>query len=214
MEFLRKVPLFRELTEKQLSEIKRISILKTYERGATIFSPYEEAHHFFILKSGAVKVFKTLNGKEQIIKIFKEPNLFGEAASFIGKNFPAWAEALENSEILLIPRRELMEIIRKDPEVGMKLLSVMAQRLIYLTGVIESLSLKTALSKVSSYILKRVEENGGEVEFSTSVAAMELGLTKETVSRMLSKLKKLGLIEKKGGSITVKNINGLRDLAS
>jgi uncharacterized membrane protein len=43
---------------------------------------------------------------------------------------------------------------------------------------------------------------------------MELGLTKETVSRMLSKLKKLGLIEKEGGRILIKNLNGLRDLAS
>ncbi|SMO69754.1 transcriptional regulator, Crp/Fnr family [Balnearium lithotrophicum] len=214
MEFLKKIPLFKELTEHQIESIKKISTIKKYDKGKTLFSPYDRAEFFFILKSGAVKVFKTSKGKEQIIRIFDKPNLFGEAASFTGTNFPAWAETIEDSEILLIPRKEFLEIIRNDPEIGMKLLSVMAQRLIHLTNVIESLSLKTALSKVSSYILRKYENEGEEINFSTGIAAMELGLTKETVSRMLSKLKKLGLIEKEGGRILIKNLNGLRDLAS
>ncbi|RUM90900.1 MAG: Crp/Fnr family transcriptional regulator [Thermovibrio sp.] len=213
MEFLKKIPLFKELTEHQIESIKKISTIKNYDKGETIFSPYDRAEFFFVLKSGAVKVFKTSKGKEQIIRIFDKPNLFGEAASFTGTNFPAWAETIEDSEILLIPRKEFLEIIRNDPEIGMKLLSVMAQRLIHLTNVIESLSLKTALSKVSSYILRKYENEGEEINFSTGMAAMELGLTKETVSRMLSKLKKLGLIEKDGGRILIKNLNGLRDLA-
>jgi len=213
VEFLKKIPLFKELTEHQIESIKKISTIKNYDKGETIFSPYDRAEFFFVLKSGAVKVFKTSKGKEQIIRIFDKPNLFGEAASFTGTNFPAWAETIEDSEILLIPRKEFLEIIRNDPEIGMKLLSVMAQRLIHLTNVIESLSLKTALSKVSSYILRKYENEGEEINFSTGMAAMELGLTKETVSRMLSKLKKLGLIEKDGGRILIKNLNGLRDLA-
>ncbi len=214
MEFLKEVPLFSGLSEKQLDKINQISIKKSYLRGEVIFNPGEKGNHFFILKSGKIKIFKTSKGKEQIIKVFDKPALFGEAASFTGKNFPAWAEAIEDSEVLIIPRERFLNLIKEDPEIGMNLLSVMAQRLIHLTNVIESLSLKNALSKVATYILRKSEETGkAEIPFSTSMASMELGLTKETVSRMLGKLKELGIIEKTKNKVKIKNVKALKDLA-
>lgn len=214
MEFLKEVPLFSRLSEEQIEKISSITIKKRFSRGEIIFNPGEKGNHFFILKSGKVKIFKTLKGKDQIIKIFEKPTLFGEAASFTGKNFPAWAEAIEDSEVLIIPRERFLNLIKEDPEIGMNLLSVMAQRLIHLTNVIESLSLKNALSKVASYILKKYEEAGKqEVPFSTSIASMELGLTKETVSRMVGKLKEMGVIEKTRNRVVIKNVNALKELS-
>ena len=214
MEFLKEVPLFSRLSEEQIEKISSITIKKRFSRGEIIFNPGEKGNHFFILKSGKVKIFKTLKGKDQIIKIFEKPTLFGEAASFTGKNFPAWAEAIEDSEVLIIPREKFLNLIKEDPEIGMNLLSVMAQRLIHLTNVIESLSLKNALSKVASYILKKYEEAGKqEVPFSTSIASMELGLTKETVSRMVGKLKEMGVIEKTRNRVVIKNVNALKELS-
>ena len=214
MEFLKEVPLFSGLSEDQLRKINQISVKKKYSKGEVIFNPGEKGEHFFILKSGKVKIFKTAKGKEQIIKIFNRPALFGEAASFTGKNFPAWAEAIEDSEIMIIPRDKFLELLKEDPEIGMNLLSVMAQRLIHLTNVIESLSLKNALSKVATYILRKSEEiDKIEVPFSTSMASMELGLTKETVSRMLGKLKDLGIIEKTKNRVKIKNVKALKNLA-
>jgi len=212
MEFLKEIPLFSELSPQQLKEIEFISITKKYPKGATIFNPSQKGEYFFILKKGKVKIYKTSKGKEQIIRIFEEPTLFGEAASFTGKNFPAWAEAIENAEVILIPRKGFIELMKKDPEIGMKLMAVMAQRLMYLTGVIESLSLKSALSKLASYILRKAQGKE-EIEFSTNIAAMELGLTKETVSRMLSKLKELGIIEKERSKLKVKKPEALEELA-
>ena len=213
MELLREVPLFSELSQEQIKEITSISLVKKYTKNQTIFSPFQKGEYFFILKRGKVKVYKTSRGKEQIIRIFDKPTMFGEAASFTGKNFPAWAEAIEDSEVILIPRRDFLSLIKRDPEIGMKLMSVMAQRLVYLTNVIESLSLKNALSKISSYILRKSEEEGQEVEFSTNLAAMELGLTKETVSRMLSKLKEMGIIEKDRNRIRIKKPQALKELS-
>jgi len=215
MDFLKDIPLFSQLSPKQLSEIGLIAFSKSYPKGSTIFSPYQRGEYFFILKKGKVKIFKTFKGKEQIIRIFDKPTLFGEAASFTGENFPAWAEAIEESEVLLIPRKGLISLMKKDPEIGMRIMAVMAKRLIYLTGVIENLSLKNATAKVASYILSRAKEEGEEVYFSTNLAAMELGLTKETVSRTLTKLKEDGYIEKCGRSrIRVLNFEKLAELAS
>ncbi|ADU97298.1 Crp/Fnr family transcriptional regulator [Thermovibrio ammonificans] len=213
-EFLRQLPLFSKLTERQLEELSRIAVSRKFNKGEVIFHPSQKADAFFILKSGRVKIFKTSKGKEQILRIFEPPIIFGEAASFTGGYFPAWAEAVEESEVLTIPRNQMLNLLKKDPEVGMKLLAVMAQRLIHLTNVIESLSLKSALSKVASYLYRRMEEEGESFKFSTTTASLELGLTKETVSRMLGKLKSLGVVEKNGSTVTVKKPNALKDLAS
>jgi len=212
MELLKEIPLFSELSPEQLKELELISIKKRYPKGAVIFNPSQKGEYFFVLKRGKVKIFKTSKGKEQIIRIFEEPTLFGEAASFTGRNFPAWAETIEESEVILIPRKRLIELMKRDPEIGMKIMAVMAQRLMYLTNVIESLSLKSALSKLSAYILRKAQEKD-EIEFSTNIAAMELGLTKETVSRMLTKLKELGVIEKNRNRLKIKNVKALEELA-
>jgi len=214
MEFLRQIPIFSGLTEEQIKGLSGISLLKKYPKGAVIFDPYRKAEGFYVLKSGKVKIYRTNRGKEQIIRIFTAPAFFGEAAAFMGSNFPAWAETIENSEIVFIPRKAFIELMKKDPEIAMRLMAVMAQRLVYLTNVIESLSLKDALSKVASYILRQAQEKEGEeFVFRTNLAAMELGLTKETVSRMLSKLKSLKAIEKSGSRVKIRNLKLLKDLA-
>lgn len=213
MELLREVPLFSNLSDEQLKKISKLLVLRRYQKGEVIFSPSEKAEFFFILRRGKIKVFKTLNGKEQIIKVFEKPALFGEAASFTGNNFPAWAEAIEDSEVFLILRKDLLNLLKEEPELGMNLMAVMAQRLFYLTALVESLSLKSALSKLSSYILSKLGDRD-EIDFSTGLAAMELGLTKETVSRTLSKLKALGVIEKRKSKVKVKNREALKNLSS
>jgi CRP/FNR family transcriptional regulator len=214
MNFLERIPLFSGLTEEQLESLASISISKTYPKGTVVFNPNQKAEGFYLLKSGRVKVYRTNRGKEQIIGIFSAPAFFGGAASFTGSNFPAWAETIEDSEVIFIPRKDFLELMKADPEIAMKLMAVMAQRLFYLTNVIENLSLKDALSKVASYILKQSQEKGREAfVFKTNLAAMELGLSKETVSRMLSKLKSLGAIEKSGNEVKIKNVQVLKDLA-
>jgi len=214
VEFLRQIPIFSGLTEEQLKNLSRISVLKRYLKGTVIFNPSQKAEGFYVLKSGRVKIYRTNRGKEQIIRIFSPPAFFGEAAGFTGSNFPAWAEAIEDAEIVFIPRNAFIELIKADPEIGMRLMAVMAQRLLYLTNVIESLSLKDAFSKVASYILRQAQETEKEeFIFRTNLAAMELGLTKETVSRMLSKLKSMGAIEKRGSKVKIKDFQLLKDLA-
>jgi CRP/FNR family transcriptional regulator len=216
VELFKRIPLFSELSPEQLKEVAALSLLRKYSKGEVIFNPAQKAESFFILKSGKVKIYKTSRGKEQILRIFTPPVIFGEAASFTGDYFPAWAEAVEDSEVVLVPRSGMIKLLKEDPELGMKLLSVMAQRLVYLTTVIENLSLKSALSKVATYILQKSSEvnDTGRVPFSTSTAAMELGLTKETVSRTLAKLKKLKVVEKERGYLKILNLNALKELAS
>ena len=208
---LKAVELLSNFSERQLKKLKEISTLRHYRRGDVIFNPSLKAEGFYILRSGKVKIYRIAKGKEQIIAIFSEPAFFGEAASFMGSNFPAWAQALQKSEVAYIPRRAFIRAMMEDPEMGMRLMAVMAQRLFHLAEVIESLSLKDAMSRVAGYILKNAKSS--ELDFKTNLVAMELGLTSETVSRMLRRLKALGVIEKSGSKVKVVKPESLKNLS-
>ncbi len=211
MDFFKSVPFFGELPENQLAEIRNIAVLRKINAGSVIFSPFEEADGFYMLKKGSVKVYKSKEGREKVIKIFKPPAIFGEASVLSGENFPAWAQAMQECEVFFIPRDSFIKLIRKHPDIGISLMAIMSKRLICLTKTIENLTLRSALSRVASYILEH--ERGGKLTFKTSVVALELNLTEETVSRMLSKLRKLAVIEKKGSLLKILDMEKLQELA-
>ncbi len=209
--FLRKIPLFSSLDDNQIRLLESIAIEKTYKKGSVIFTTSKKADGFYILKSGRVKVFRSRGGKEQIIKVFEPPSMFGEAGTFMGENFPANAEAVEDSVILYIPRKQLLAQMRKDPEIAFKMLAIVSRRLMYFVDLVENLSLKDATSKIAHYLLTRSRD--GKVDFKTNLVSMELGLTPETVSRTLSKLKSKGIIKKIGNTIEIIDRKALENLS-
>jgi len=138
--------------------------------------------------------------------------MFGEAGTFMGENFPANAEAVEDSVILYIPREQLLSEMRKDPDMAFRMLAIVSKRLMYFVDLVESLSLKNATSKIAHYLLTRGGENG-KVEFRTNLVSMELGITPETVSRTISKLKSKGAIKKSGNTIEIIDRKALEKLS-
>ncbi|SNR70481.1 Crp/Fnr family transcriptional regulator [Desulfurobacterium atlanticum] len=200
---LKTIPLFSSLPEKTIREIEYSLIEKHYSKGELIFSSYEKAKGVFILIEGKVKLYKSLSGKEQTLRIFTPVSMLGEAGTFKGENYPANAIALENSTLLLLEKTTLINIIKHNPETALKMLGILSERLFYLVNLVEKLTLKDAVSKVYEYI-KENSNSKGEVEFKTSFVAMELGLTVETVSRAVSRLRKSGKIDKKGRKIILK----------
>ena len=101
------VPLFRGLTEKQLDLMAEVFPRKRYDPSQIIFSEGEPAAGFYILLSGRLKIYKlSLEGKEQILHIIEPGEPFAEVALFSETRFPAYAEAIEKSEVIVpVPQR-------------------------------------------------------------------------------------------------------------
>jgi CRP-like cAMP-binding protein len=99
-EFIRGVPLFAELPEKDLKVLETVVLERHYRQGEVIFSEGDEGNGFYIVIAGLIKIFKlSFEGKEQIIHIFGPGEPFGEVAVFAGKSFPANAQALQESRV-------------------------------------------------------------------------------------------------------------------
>jgi CRP/FNR family transcriptional regulator len=168
--------------------------------------------------SGRVKIFKvSWEGKEQILHIFGPGEPFGEVPVFAGQKFPASAEAMEESRVFFFPRDAFIYRIKKNPGIALNMLAVLSKRLRRFTQLIEELSLKEVPGRLAVYLLYLSESKEGEkhleLDISKGQLASLLGTIPETLSRILGKMTRAGLIESEGPRIKILDPQGLEDLA-
>lgn len=209
--------LFEGLPESMLEEVYGIAVQKSYKKGHEIFQAGEDASGFYGIVSGRVKVYRSsLSGREQILHVLGPGEVFAEVAVFQGGTFPANAQTVEKSRVLFIPRREFVEVIRRDPDLAMAMLGLLSGRLRKLVGQVSALSLKEVPSRLAGYILLlRPGQYGDTVKLDLpkSQIASYLGTIPETLSRALKKMVEAKLITTDGTRITIVDLEGLQSLA-
>ncbi|MDA8161313.1 MAG: Crp/Fnr family transcriptional regulator [Desulfobacteraceae bacterium] len=215
---LSRIPLFEGLPPEKLESVAGIAELISYAKGRIIFSEGEPAAGFYAVFSGRVKIFKlSFEGKEQILHIFGPGEPFGEVAVFEGVNLPAYAQAIEETAAIFIPKARFVDLISKDPALTLKMFSVLSSRLRKFTHLIEDLSLKDVPGRLAKYILLLSERAAGadnvRLDLTKNQLAGLLGTIPETLSRIFSRLAGQGLVKVYGAEIAILDRRGLEDLA-
>ena len=200
--------LFDGLPVEELDRIVNIVVVKTYNRGETIFFEGDTGNGFYMVETGKVKIYKmSLTGKEQILHIFGAGEPFGEVPVFHGRPFPATAEALARSDLFFFPRDKFIQLVHETPSVALNMLAVLSMRLRRFATQIENLSLKEVPARLAGYLLYLLEEQKGEnfveLEISKGQLASLLGTIPETLSRMFAKMSEEGLIAVEGRTIRI-----------
>jgi len=213
------ISLFEGLPDSQLQELAAISRVRNYKKGEPVFFEGEEGAGFFVVLTGRVKVFKASpEGKEQILHMFEKGECFGEVAVFTGQGYPANAQSESKSSLLYFPRAGFVELIRKEPSLALNMLAVLSMRLRRFAGLIEGLSLKEVPGRLAAYLLflseKEKDARDLKLDISKGQLASLLGTIPETLSRILNKMNRLGLIESDGSRISIIDLTGLEELAS
>jgi CRP/FNR family transcriptional regulator len=212
------IPLFNGLPDDQLKAIRQIAVEKRFNKGQTIFTEGDATRGFFVIVDGRVKVYKVSSeGKEQILHIFEAGQSFGEVTVFTGQQFPASAQALSKSRLLLFSRRAFLDLIKTNPSLALNLLAIMSKKLREFAAQIENLSLKEIPARLASYLIYLSEEQGAGdaviLNVSKGQLASLLGTIPETLSRIFAKLSGQNLIRVEGAKITLLDRQGLEDLA-
>ncbi len=218
LQIISDAPLFNGLPEEQLNAVRQIAVNRFFDKGKTIFSDGDPCNGFYIIADGRVKIYKlSFDGKEQILHIYGPGNPFGEVPVFAGKKFPANAQTLLKSHLLFFPRTAFVDLISQNPSLALNMLAVLSMRLRQFTVQIENLSLKEVPGRLASYLLYLAKEQGRidtvALTISKGQLASLLGTIPETLSRILAKMNKQGLIETRGRDLILLNISGLEDLA-
>jgi CRP-like cAMP-binding protein len=212
------IPLFEGLPPRHHQELGHIMTRRSFTRGQAIFSEGDEGTGFHVIISGRAKVFKlSADGKEQILHIFGAGEPIGEASVFAGQPFPANAEALEECHTFFFPRAAFVNLVKENPSLAMNMLAVLSKRLRKFTQLVEDLSLKEVPGRLAAYILYLSDRKKGSDQLELDVAkgqlASLLGTIPETLSRILAKMARNGLIQIRGSQIRILDRPTLTELA-
>jgi len=207
---LRSCQLFVGLSADDIEAIASFIVSKHLAKGDYLFRQGERAHGFYIVQRGAINVHRvSASGKEQVIHLFRPMESFAEAALATEGGYPADARATEESTVLLVPKAEFIELLRRRPELSLRMLGSMSQHLRVLVGLVDDLTLKDIETRVANWLLRRCPQPLAkhEVEIrldgTRRMLAAELGTTSETLSRTLAKLRDAKLLRISGNRFTV-----------
>ena len=125
------------------------------------------AEGFYVVHQGAINVHRiNASGKAQVIHVFRVGESFAEAALFENTGYPANASALEQTSVLLVPKTAFLELLRKRPELALRMLASMSRHLQTLVGLIDDLTLKDVQTRLVGWLLKRCGKSLGNEPLS------------------------------------------------
>jgi CRP/FNR family transcriptional regulator len=209
---LRGCQLFSGLPQAELEEIAAFVVQKRLEKGEYLFREGSASEGFYVVQSGAINVHRlSPSGKEQVISVFSPGQSFAEAALATEGGYPANARAIEPTSLLLVPKIDFLALVRRRPELALKMLGSMSQHLRVLVGLLDDLTLKDVEARLLNWLLKHCPKRNTsepvaiQLDRTKRVLASEIGTVAETLSRTLAKLRAHKLVRLSGKTITVLN---------
>ncbi|OIQ46727.1 MAG: hypothetical protein BM565_10195 [Gammaproteobacteria bacterium MedPE] len=182
----------------------------------TLFSKGEPATHFYLVKKGQLKIFRiTPAGDEKVFNLFTPDSWIAEMAMFMpNPSYPMNAQSEVASEVLAVKRETLLGIIDNCPTLARALLGLMSTKIFSLVNNVDKLTFINASQRFvlhlgHLYQMQTGDEGKIKLQQPKHVLASQLNITPETFSRILRKLKSQQLIEEKGDTILLLDIEKL-----
>jgi CRP/FNR family transcriptional regulator, dissimilatory nitrate respiration regulator len=198
-------PLFRNLDADQLALMTAACHQVNIEKHQFVFHRGDPANGLYVVAVGNIKLaVPAANGQEKVIEFFGPGEAFGEAFMFLDKPYMVEAQALDDSLLIWIDKRDIDAAIDRDPSLAKRMLAGLSVRLHTLVKDIETVNLQNAMQRVVMYLLGQPHEDGEmRFPFNKSIIASKLGLTPETLSRLLHQLSDAGLISVDGKRVLI-----------
>jgi CRP/FNR family transcriptional regulator len=223
MKKLKKIDLFRNLSDEELKELEPYLATTVYKKKEDIFAEGDQPEWFYIVARGKVKITKLSHeGKEIILEIISPPDIFGGVAVIRGFPYPANAVAMEDSEVLKISRRNLMRLVDRFPNLMYCIALHLGDRMKSSYDSLKNIALERVEARIAALLLKLANKVGVETKDGTMIdmrltkqdIADMVGTTVETSIRTFSKFKKEGLLTDSDGKFIIKDREGLTSLSS
>ena len=201
---------------KKLSEERRI---KQYKKKETVFSEGSSPNFLYFLAKGKVKTFKAHEyGKELITNLYKEGDFFGYTTLLEDNPYTETAEALEDSEICLIPKDDFFTLMYGSINVMRSFIKMLSDNIADKEKQLINLAYSSVRKRVAEalLLLQSRYDNNKDKSFSISISREDLanivGTATESLIRTLSDFKEEKLVEIKGSNITITNVEKLKKL--
>ena len=216
-EQIRKVPLFSTLTDEEFNALQYIFIQRSYRRNQVIFMEEETGNYMYLVLSGKVKVAKsTSSGRETILAIHKAGDFFGEMSLLDGQTAPATVSAMEDSKIISVSGTDFHRYLMHNEKILLQIINVLCARLRQVWQK-QSLSSSKADARIRMGIYDLAKRHGVQDAHGTIIdlkithqeLAEMVGTSRETVTRVIARLREEGIIEVDQRRMTLLNPQAL-----
>jgi CRP-like cAMP-binding protein len=212
-EVIRRSTLFRRLTAEDRQRLAAVASVRTFDKGAMLFSEGDGSDLLYTVVSGRVKVFKmTARGTDVILELFGPGDPVGAVAVYESRPYPASAVALEPATCLVIPRQAFFSLLETYPSMVRGLLVGLTHRLVELTNRLTELSGGRVEGRLARFFLKLAQDMGRShpdgtyipLTLSRQELADMIGTTIETSIRIMSRWGKDDIVRtEKDGFVVV-----------
>jgi len=189
-----------------VSDLAKDRKVKTFKKKAEIFSEGDMPLYVFFIKSGHVKVFKSHpDGKELITHLYNQNDFFGYEPILENENYRESAVAMQDSELIAIPRYDFLLMIQSHPDVSASFISLLCKKVANQEKQLLHLAYNSVRQRTAEALLKAttLKDAKSIIAISREDLAKMVGTASESVIRVLSDFKDEGLIVIEGGKIRI-----------
>lgn len=201
---LKAIPLFSSLSDGVLQDMTSYMKTKRVKKNQIVLFEEDTPKYMYVVYSGKVRVVQINDqGREQILKIHKKKDFFGEMALLDGKTSPATVIAMEDSEIGLLGRDDFDRFVESNGNMRQHIIRVLCTELREAWMMVRIMSFDNAEQRIMA-VLNRLKDLYGVKDIRGEIIALRLthsqianyaSVTRETATRMLNRLMKNDDIE-------------------
>src|SRR5215210_1617577 len=225
VELLSRVDIFESLQKMEIRELLKDLLRKNAENnlraGEVFYTPQQPDGTLFILTKGRVRIYKMEAAREFTLEVVDAGTVFGEVAFTPHALRESYAEATEPSLVFAMERADVERLILEKPQVGLRIISLLSERLRYYETRMEDVTLKEVPARLASLILFLIQSEGvqvpGEIRIPTRYTHEHLGTligaNREAVTRAFGKLQDEGALQIRRRLIYVDDLGALQRAA-
>lgn len=207
-DLLQRSPFFASAGEAAMAALLRPAFIQQLPRGAVMFEQHEDADFLHLLLAGSVGLTaRDETGGETVVEIFTAGELFLAPAAILRRPYLASATALTDVRVLMIPADAFREAIAQDAALARATIELLSRHWRLMVDQVVDLKLRSAERRVARFLARRVPEETGagsaDLPEPRGAVAARLGMTPETLSRVLNGMAADGTVRLSGKRIDV-----------
>ncbi len=224
LEKLKSFKVFSEVPDSRLALVARETTSLNLDRHALIWNEGDTCRCLYFVISGRVKIIKhSETGKDVIIEIYGPKDAIGETSTLVGEAYTTAAICLSPTNLLCVPRSQILDLLANVPGMALRSLRGMARRQRMLMQKIKELAAGGVEYRIAHLLLKLADRIGEKptidgttipIVLSRQDIADLVGTTVETAIRVMSRWRKMNIVTNDKRGILIRDRDTLEDLAS
>jgi CRP-like cAMP-binding protein len=219
---LASAPLFAKLDPRDLDALVQVARVRRLAPREELVHKGDEGGQIFLIVKGRLKATTpSREGSEVTFSIMGPGEVCGELALLAGGRRTASMAALDDCELLVLDRRDFLPVLRSRPEVAIRLLEVLAERVRRISELMEDFQFLNLPSRLAKKLLHLARSYGTrtdeglqiDLRLSQTDLGELVGTSRESVNKQMRAWTDEGLVSMRSGVVTLRRVDALESLA-